>query len=823
MTILTESLSDKEAESLRQTTFLDHNDEEEQRVQRIRKHVLEISNPSKPRRQCSIHRARIVTESYRETEGEPTIMRRAKAFYKILKEIPIFVMDDQLFVGEGSAYWRGGEFYPEPGHFSGESVKEELDNFPTREAEPFHITEEDKSEYLNEISPYWKNKSAWERVLKALPEETRRVLEASNVFTYGEDRPHYNPNQRMILEKGLNSIKKEIEEERNGINLARCTSLEEIERAQYLDAQAICCDAVIAYTKRHADECRRVAVQENDPRRKAELEKMSEICDWVPANPARTFWEALQCAVFCYFTSQLEFYPTSYSYGRFDRLYYPYLKRDLDEGRIVRKEAQELLECFYLNAHVTFLYDSLQAGYLTGASTLGPQITIGGIDEHGFDVTNELSYMVLEAQAHLRVWGSWIAVRIHRETPDSFFLKALEIVRMGGGIPQLLNDEIGVSQQLASGCELEDARNYVPHGCVEFAPDGNFARSSWPHSYTGHFNLLQCVNYALHDGINPLTKEQLGPRTGDAANFKTFDELMGAVEKQTKYFTSQVATIANIYERVHADNYPMPFTTLFMGVIGKDLWKGGAYYNWVGSYIGGQANAGDSLAAIKKLVFDEKKITMAELIKALDANWEGYEELRQMCIGVPKYGNNDDYVDQITRQVVYQYYDAWQENCCPRGGRRNRAGVSIVTSYLLLGGMAAASADGRRDREPIADSVAPTSGRDTHGPTQAMRSVAKLDHVRMPNAMTYNMKFHPGLVGNETGLRKWMDMIKTYFVLGGMQVQINVVSKETLLDAQKQPENYQDLLIRVAGYSTRFIDLERKTQDTIIARTEFDS
>jgi len=820
MAVINKTTKEREAELLRRAVILKLDSPREQRIQRIRKRVIEISNPTKPRRRCSINRARIVTKSYQETEGEPTVIRRAKAFYKVLTEIPIFIADEQLFVGEASAYWRGGELYPDPDVFKRGKLKEELDVLPTRDAEPMQITEEDKREYLGEIAPCWHEKSAWERVLKALPPETRKALDSSNAFLYGEDRPHYNPDQQNVLEKGFMRIKKEVEEELKKIDLARSKSIEQVEKYHYLSSQSICCDAIMAYAKRYANEARKLATQEQDPKRKAELEKMAEICEWVPANPARTFWEALQSAVLCYFAAQLEFYPTSWSYGRFDRLYYPYLKRDLEEGRITKEEAQELLECFFLNCGATIVYDAFEASYLTGASQLGPNLTLGGMDERGYDVTNELAYMVLEAQEHTRRWGTLGTVRIHKSTPDGIFLRALEVIRLGGGIPQLLNDEITVPSMMQIGCRLEDARNYVPHGCVELAPDGNFAPSSWPHSYTGHLNLLKCVNLALHDGVNPLNGEQVGPKTGDPTTFKSFDELMDAVGKQIEYFTSQVAIIANIFDQVHAEHYPIPFTGLMNNVKGRDLYAGGAHYNWTGNYVAAQANAGDSLTAIKKLVFEEKKITMAELIKALDADWEGYGELRQMCKNTPKYGNNDDYADSVLRRVVFQYYGAMEKNLCVRGGTRFRPGCVTVTAYIPLGLMTAASADGRKSGDMVSDSVAPMSGCDVSGPTQAVQSVAKMDHIRMPDGVIYNMKFHPGLVQDERGLRKWMDLIKTYFMLGGMQVQINVVGKETLLDAQKHPDKYQDLLVRVAGYSARFVDLEKAVQDSIIARTE---
>jgi formate C-acetyltransferase len=429
--------------------------------------------------------------------------------------------------------------------------------------------------------------------------------------------------------------------------------------------------------------------------------------------------------------------------------------------------------------------------------------------------------MVLEAQEHTRCWGTLGTVRVHKDTPDDFFLRALEVLRFGGGVPQLLNDEVTVPSMMSIGCELADARNYVPHGCNELAPDGNFAPSSWPRSYTGHFNLLKCVELALHNGVNPLSGEPVGPVTGDPANFESFDQLMDAVGKQIEYYTHQVGVIANIYDQVHAEHYPIPFTGVMNNVIGKDLNAGGAHYNWTGNYVAAQANAGDSLTAIKKLVFDDKEVTLSELVEALDANWDGYAGFRRKCVEAPKFGNDDEYADSVLRRVVFQYYDGMERNLCARGGRRFRPGCVTVTAYIPLGLMTAASADGRKSGEKVSDSVAPASGCDVNGPTQAMKSVTKMEHVRMPNGVIYNMKFHPGLIEDERGLHRWMDLIRTYFILGGMQVQVNVVSRETLLDAQQYPEKHQDLVVRVAGYSARFVDLGKSVQDSIIDRTEY--
>jgi len=329
------------------------------------------------------------------------------------------------------------------------------------------------------------------------------------------------------------------------------------------------------------------------------------------------------------------------------------------------------------------------------------------------------------------------------------------------------------------------------------------------------------VELALHNGVNPLNGEQVGPTTGDPANFRSFDQFMDAVGEQIEYFTHQIGVIANIYDQVHAEHYPIPFTGVMNNVIGKDLNAGGAHYNWTGNYVAAQANAGDSLTAIKKLVFDEKEVTMSELIEALDANWDGYAEFRQKCIEAPKFGNNDEYADSILKQIVFQYYDGMGKNLCARGGRRFRPGCITVTAYIPLGLMTAASADGRKNGEKVSDSVAPASGCDINGPTQAMKSVTKMEHVRMTDGVIYNMKFHPGLIKDERGLHKWMDLIRTYFILGGMQVQVNVVSKDTLLDAQEYPEKHQDLVVRVAGYSARFVDLGKSVQDSIIDRTEY--
>lgn len=791
---------------------------EYERIQKQREEIIKAD------RYLCIERAKIVTKSYKETEGLSMPIRRAKALEKILKEMSVYILDGELLVGMPSSRLRGAEFFPEMSIYW---LEEEIDTFSTRTQDPHLVLEEDKKVLREEIFPYWRGKDFYSIFNKNLPEEIKHSRDKGGVFTIliheRAGLGHVVPNYRNILEKGFLNIIDEIDENIKSLSLDSPDSQEIYEQLDYWNAMKICCNAAIDFAKRYADEAERLAKKEKDQKRKNELLEIARVCRKVPANPAKTWHEALQSLWFCQLIPQIESNVHSISLGRFDQYMYPYLIKDLENGSISKVEAQELLESLFLKLnHPSFLTDK-EFGMYTPGYIVFQNLTVGGMNENGIDATNELSYMCLEAYAHVHLHQPNFSVRLHKGTPDDFLMRVLEVVKLGGGMPQLLNDDVFVVSMLSRGVSLKDARNYAPHGCEENQPDANLGPDTWGRGYGGYFNLPKTVELALNNGINPLNGEQVGLQTGDPATFNNFEQLLEAVSKQDEYFMSVISFENNLLDIYHAKYAPIPFlATLLPSCIkkGKDPSKGPCHYNWCGILGIAPATAGDSLTTIKKLVFDDKKITMKQLLEALKNNWKGYEDIRKMCLEVPKYGNDIDYADTILSKRMTIWFDAVEKYSTARGGKIHPA-VVPVTANMPFGAVTGATPDGREKGKWLSDSIAPINGFDIKGPTATMKSAGKIDQVRMTGGVVFNQKFSPSAVETEEGMRRWADLIRTYFgYLGGAQVQFNIVSKETLLAAQEKPEKYKDLVVRVAGYSGLFVELSKDLQDSIIERTE---
>lgn len=780
-----------------------------ERIRRLRERVAR-SEPSV----CS-ERAVLVTESYKETEGQPMPIRRAKALDRVLRNMTVFIAPDELIVGNHASKPRSAPVFPEMGV---DWLSRELDSILETRSQDRMVVPPKVKEDLRSIIPYWRGKTLREAVYAALPKEVINARLAK-VFTLDNHEEgglgHMLPDYPTVLAKGFNGIVDEVEERIGCLDLTRP---DDYEKYIFYEAVKIVCRAACAFAERFADEAQRLAETERDLQRKDELLRIAQVCRRVPAQPAGSFYEAIQACWFVQLIIQIETNGTAISPGRMDQILYPYYARDVKENKLTPEQAQELIDCFWIKLNEIIKLRSEPATHVHAGFPTTQNVTIGGQTEEGLDATNELSFMFLTAQDHIRLSQPQFSLRVHRDTPSALLLRAAEVIRKGGGIPQLISDEVLIPSLLARGIPLETARNYAPIGCVELG-----VYELWGRGNGGYFNIPKVLELALNDGVDRMTGQQIGKKTGDPRQFTSFDDVMRAFREQMEYCTYLLAIENNVIDKVHAELMPHVFiSTVSRGCIeqGKDVTRGGARYNWTGPIGVGIANAGDSLAAIKKVVFEEGKASMAELIEALDHDWENHESLRQLMRHAPKYGNDDDYADLLVKEVVNIFLDSLKRYPTPRGGDQGAAALFSLSVSLPFGWATGATPDGRKAGTPLADGVSPVHGVDVKGPTAVLKSVSKIEHIRT-NGTILNIKFHPCALQGERQLQKFCDLIKTYLVdLKGSHVQVNVVSADTLRDAQRHPEQYRDLVIRVTGYSAFFTELSREVQDDIIERTE---
>lgn len=804
-------------------------------------------------------RAVLLTESYKKTENEPIISRRAKAFVHILNNISIVIRDNELIVGSATKAPRGCQVFPE---FSFEWLEAEFDTIEKRNADPFYITEETKKE-LHEVFKYWKGKTTSELAASYMAEQTLTAM-AHNIFTPGNyfynGVGHVTVQYEKVLEIGYEGIINEAKEE-----LSRCHVFDEdyITKSKFLMAVIRSCEAVIGYAERYARLALEMAEKCPDRIRKKELLIIAQNCVNVPRKGAKSFYEACQSFWFVQMLLQVESSGHSISPGRFDQYMYPYFKKDLEEGRITREFAQELMDCIWIKLNdLNKARDAASAEGFAGYS-LFQNLIAGGQDKDGNDVTNDLSFMCIEASMHVMLPQPSLSVRVWNKTPHEFLIKAAELTRTGIGLPAYYNDEVIIPSLINRGLTLSDAREYNIIGCVE--PQKAGKTEGWHDA--AFFNMCRPLELTFSSGMDEGV--MVGIPTGDVTKMSTFDEFYDAYKKQMEYLIGLLVNADNAIDVAHARRCPLPFLSCMVDDCikrGKTVQEGGAIYNFTGPQGFGIANVADSLFAIKKLVFEEKKITMAEFKKALEENYgkdnsqvemlvisvvkklmeqgktvtsedvakicaeiysqsdkskntQQYDELLEMIEEIPKFGNDIDEVDLFARDVAYTYTKPLEKFKNPRGGQY-QAGLYPVSANVPLGKQTGATPDGRLKGQPVADGVSPMAGRDTHGPTATANSVAKLDHYIASNGTLFNQKFHPSALKGRVGLEKFVALIRTYFEQKGSHVQFNVVNRETLLDAQLHPEKYKNLVVRVAGYSALFTTLSRSLQDDIINRTE---
>ncbi|MFZ5436995.1 MAG: glycyl radical protein [Bacillota bacterium] len=785
-----------------------------ERIERLRDELL-----STPDELC-LERARLVTESYQRTEGEPMIIRRAKALKHVLENMTIFIRDGELIVGQQTGKLRGVPVFPETGAIW---IEKELDIFDKRRFKKVRVSREDR-ETLREILRYWKDRTIHHQLTRALPGEAAKVLEFQtspilpNLFIRNAVG-HLLVDYPKVLRFGFQGIKSDALMHAGSLDL---TIPDNIERYLFYEAVAIACDAAVQFGLRYSREAARLAAQTTDERRKQELSDIARVCSRVPGEPAESYREALQSFWLTHLIIQIDTDGLAISPGRFDQYIYPYYRADIARGVLTKTEAQELLNCLWLKFYeITKLVDNPHLddmAYGIG-NNLSQNLVVGGVGPDGTDVTNEISFMCLEAEGAVRLDQPSFSVRIHCESPTEFLEKVIEVVKMGGGKPALFFDQAAIPALLATGVPLSEARDYALCGCVE--PATTYNSYTWANA--AMFNLPKCLELALNDGVCMLTGVQMGPKTGSPDELRTFDQVCKAFKAQVKYFLKHLVVVLNTCDLLHMKNLPTPFVSALVDdcmARGKDITGGGARYNHIGIQGVGLADVADALAAVKEVVFDRKLMSLKELTTILKNNFEGREDAyRWLRNESPKFGNDDDRVDLIAREIGRFFCEEVSHYLCWRGGSC-RPGLFPVASNVPMGRHVAALPSGRRSQMPLADGISPAPGCDVNGPTAVVKSVTKVDHVSAPNGTLLNLKFHPSALQDRKGTMALISLIRTMGSRQGMHMQLNVVGADTLRDAQAHPDQYRDLLIRVAGYSAFFVELDSDLQEHIISRTE---
>ncbi len=757
---------------------------------------------------------RIYTRVMKETDGELMVIRRAKAFCAVVREMPINIAPDEPFVGYVNATWAGHLCSAE----WGARMEAELDYTVKRRS---IISEEDESELREEIIPYWKGSKLGTHYYELIPEDEYRLLGDPRRYPASSHFGHLSINWEKVLEKGFLGVKRDAEERLARLDYA---DPDELKKLPFLRGVVMAMEAAAGIGNRFAARARELAKAEEDASRKAELLKIAEVCDWVPANPARTFHEALQSFWFAHILQYWETMNTSaFCVARMDQYLYPYYERDKREGRLTEEEAQELIDCWLLRLNIPqwTITDLEHKG--NGGSFQAPHLSVGGYRADGSDGTNELSYMFIESAMHLGLPEPLFSVQVHSRTPDDLLIKASQLCALGYGHPQFENADVivpGILTRETGGqpVTMEDARSFASVGCQEPLLVGNEGLNAM-----GILNAALALELALNNGVSRLSHQKEGPETGDPRQFKSFEEVRQAYKKQFVWMTEKAALYSNIRELNIAETHPTVFTSaLVEDCIEKGMSReeGGARYNaGPGLFAAGLPDNADSLAAIKELVFEDKKISMTQLCDALDSNFEGYEDTREMLLKVPKYGNGVDYVDEHMVWLCREWAAECREQRNPRGGR-GVPGIQTFQVHVPFGKVVGARPSGRLAGEALSDGASPCTGNDMNGPTAVLNSLSKVNNFEQNMSNILNMTIDPAVFKDGDGFRRLAGFIRTLVDEKVQEVQFNVISPDTLRAAQREPDKYQNLVVKVAGYSAFFVRLIEGLQNAIIARTE---
>ncbi len=781
------------------------------------KQLREQSVKTKP--YITPERAILVTEFYKsDIAGQLSApVRRALTLKHLLENKHLYIGESELIVGERGPAPKAVPTYPE---ICCHTLKD-LEILDTRKKTPYAVDKETKRVYKERIIPFWKGRSIREVVFKKMSEEWKAAYNAGVFTEFLEQRaPGHTALDDKIYGKGLVDFKQDIRKSMENVDYLNDPNA--YQRMEELKAMEITADALIQYAERHAEKAKELLRKEKNAKRKKELKKIADVCSRVPAHAPRDFWEALQQYWFVHLGVITELNPwDAFNPGRLDQHIFPFYKKGLADGSLTKESAKELLQLFWIK------FNNQPAPPKVGVTAEESNtyndfalINLGGVKANGMDAVNELSYLILDVIEEMRIPQPSSMVQISKKTPDGFLKRALKIIKTGFGQPSVFNTDVIILELLRQGKTIEDARSGGASGCVE---TGAFGKESY--ILTGYFNLVKVLEITLNNGVDPRTGDKIGLETGDQCAFGSFEELLAAFRQQLDYFVDAKIKGNNVIERLYAEILPVPFLSLLISdciVKGKDYNDGGARYNT--NYIQGVGlgTVTDSLTAIKYQVYDEKQVTINELFDALRVDFKGYESLRQRLLNkTPKYGNDDDYADSIMQNVFETYFDAVDGRPNTKGGKY-RINLLPTTVHVYFGKMVGATADGRKACEPLSEGVSPVQGADRKGPTAVVKSVSKIDHARTGGTLL-NQKFAPELLEDAVGLDKLASLIRTYFRLDGHHIQFNVVNGETLREAQKHPEKYGDLLVRVAGYSDYFVNLSTELQNEIIKRTEHKS
>ncbi|MCR4439908.1 MAG: glycyl radical protein [bacterium] len=781
-----------------------------ERIARLREQSLNAV----PR--LSAERALLLTDFYKSGQAERVSVpvARALAFAHILTHKAICINEGELIVGERGPAPKATPTYPEICTHS----LADLVVLHTRPKISFVVDEATRQAYEQVIIPFWRGRTMRERIFAEMDTAWRQAYEAGVFTEFMEQRaPGHTVLDDKIYRLGLLDFKRLIRAQIAALDFYH--DPEAFAKREELRAMAIAADALIAFARRHARRARQLAAAENDPTRRQELEQIAAICSHVPAHPPRTFWEALQYYWFVHIGVITEMNTwDSFNPGRLDRHLYLFYKRDLERGVLTREQARELLQAFWIK------FNNQPAPPKVGVTALESStytdfclINLGGVDQDGADAVNELSYLLLDVIEEMRLLQPSSMVQISKKTPEQFLHRALQIVKTGFGQPSIFNTDAIVQELVRQGKSLVDARNGGASGCVEA---GAFGKESY--ILTGYFNLVKILELTLNNGRDPRTGQLIGLRTGEPQSFSTFDELFAAYGRQLRYFIDVKIKGNRIIERLYAQYLPAPFLSLLIDDCirkGKDYQDGGARYN--SSYIQGVGlgSITDCLAALRYHVFDHHTCTMGELLTALASNFAGHEVLRQRLVNqTPKYGNDDNYADELAVRVFNLFFAAVDGRPNTKGGHY-RINLLPTTVHVYFGSVTGATPDGRKASEPLSEGISPVQGADRRGPTAVLKSAGKIDHLRTGGTLL-NQKFTPQLLADQRGVAALAALIRAYFAMDGHHVQFNVVTADTLRKAQREPEKYRDLIVRVAGYSDYFVDLSSELQNEIIRRTE---
>ncbi len=786
-------------------------------------------------------RAELVTRAYREHPGESRIVKCAYGIKYTLEESPLYIYDDELIVGGLGCDKKGAPVHPEFGlNWVVDEMRDGLMDYSEKRTHDYFSYTKDTQERMEALREFWNGHTVEDLTNSLAGEEALKGSHAGKGVFFADayifcGAGHLGLDYERLLSLGFGGIRAQIEREMSTLDLSRP---EDMEKRTFYRAALIANEGSINHCRRYAALAREKALSCADKARAAELERIAENCEWIAENPPRTFWEAIQLVHLANCMILIECNGHSISYGCFDRYMLPFYERDLASGEATREQCQELIENFFIKIwDLNKLRNHVLIKTFGNGGIGGPALTVGGLLPDGSDCTNDLTYMVIDAHAHVRVPCPWLAVRLHANTPWELKVKTANCIRMGTGEPKIFNDDVTIPSMMSSGVSLSDARNYQVVGCVE--PDVSGKTYGWHDA--GHMNMAKVLELAINDGrclhcgescprwsVCGKLGKRLGIRTGSLADMTSFEQVKEAYDRQMEYWCTQMVTLLNAVDKAHQALRPLPFlSTVMDGCVekGVDVTMGGTRYNFTGPQGIGIGTVGDGLSTIKQLVFDEKKVTGAELLQAVEDNWVGHEPLYLLVNSknVHHYGNDDDYADELTKFGMDTYCKHIERRPNAHGGFF-QPGCYSVTVNVAHGVNQWASVEGRTAFEPVSDCMGAVHthccAHDVNGPSAICRSVTKLDHARATNGTLLNWKFSPSTMVGEVGRDNFIALLDEYVHRKGMHSQFTVASQETLIKAQEHPEDYRDLLVRVAGYSAYFVELNRQLQDDIIGRTE---